>query len=322
MYYVSEKPDYTIVFAGITGAGKSAAGNFFLNKKAFQHKKRLIRVTVKSSAAISTICGKTVKIIDTPGFFDGFTPTEDNHKEISRALTPARDGIHAFAFVMDHSRYNELCHKGIQQLLRFEGIEPFLFVLLTHADEGATKTEADKYIQETLSDSHCPSGLKDLMHRAKRRVIMVESLNKKEDYHAQKCEEFMTMVKDILRNNHYEVYTNSILRETAIVYEQVRLQHVQPPEMLNQKQLAEESDNRNESYFEKLTEEIMAERLSTNSSNENNLLDFLKGYVKKGCFIGTILGLGTKFGGRLGGNFGYEVGKSISSFEKHHCKVQ
>ena len=319
MYYVSEKPDYTIVFAGITGAGKSAAGNFFLNKKVFQHKKRLIRVTVKSSAAISTICGETVKIIDTPGFFDGFTPTEDNHKEISRALTLARDGIDAFAFVMDHSRYNELCHKGIQQLLRFEGIEPFLFVLLTHADnEGATKAKADEYIQETLSDPDCPLGLKDLMHRAQRRVIMVESLNKEENYHAQKCEELMTMVEDILRSNHYEVYTNDLLRETAIAYQQVRLQHVQPP----QKQVDDDSDNRNESYFEKLTEEIMFERLSTNSSNENNLLDFLKGYVKKGCFIGTILGLGTKFGGRLGGNFGYEVGKSISSFKKYHCKVQ
>ena len=213
-----------------------------------------------------------------------------------------------FVLHLSHSRYNELYHKGIQQLLRFEGIEPFLFVLLTHADEGATKTEADKYIQETLSDSHCPSGLKDLMHRAKRRVIMVESLNKEEDYRAQKCEEFMTMIEDILRSNHYEKYTNNILWETAIVYEQVRLQHVQSPEMLSPKQLVENNDGRKESYFEKLTEEIMREKLKTSSSNENNLFDFLKGYVRKGCFIGTILGFGTKLGGRLGGKFGYNVG--------------
>ena len=225
--YVSEKADYTIVFAGITGVGKSAAGNFLLNKKdMFSTEGGLLAVTDICSAATSTICGKTVKIIDTPGFFDGVTPTEEEVNELSRALTLAKDGIHAVAFVMNNNRYTSQCEKAIQQLHRFKGLQPFMFVILTHAkNKGITKVETDEYIQQTLSNHRCPSGLKNLLEMFENRVIMLESIEcNTEDYYKQKVEEFMELVETLHKSNGYKVYVNSMLHYTAQVYEKAKLQ--------------------------------------------------------------------------------------------------
>ena len=213
------------MFAGITGAGKSSAGNFILNKTVFAKKRGFIHGTDKCSAATSTICGKTVKIIDTPGFFDAFTPTEQNFMEVSRALTFAKDGINAVAFVMDYNRYTEQSEKAIQQLLKFKDIQQFLFVLLTHAeDDGKTKAATDELIQQVVSDPHCPSGLKDLMHLVDNRVIMLESVvTTAESYQLQKREEFITMIDTIHKSNGSKAYTNVILHRAAQVYENNRL---------------------------------------------------------------------------------------------------
>jgi len=179
----------------------------------------------KCTAGTATICGKTVKIIDTPGFFDGFTSTKDNFKELSRTLTFAKDGIHAVVFVMNN-RYTETCEKSIHQLLLFKGVQPFLFVLLTHANNtGVTKAATDEYIQQTLSSPRCPQGLKDLMQKVGNRVIMVESVNSTaEDYHKTKSKELITMIEDMHKTNRYKIYTNSMLQHAAEVYEKAKSQ--------------------------------------------------------------------------------------------------
>ena len=61
---------------------------------------------------------KKVKIIDTPGFFDEFASTKESLKELSKAFIFAKDGIHAFAFVMNHGRFTKAWKEGIQYLLQ------------------------------------------------------------------------------------------------------------------------------------------------------------------------------------------------------------
>ena len=219
-----EKVDYTIVFAGITGAGKSSAGNFFLNKKVFKSKKGLLAVTDQSKPGTATIHGRAIKIIDTPGFFDGFKSTEESFRELSRALTLAKDGVHAVAFVMNCNRYTTACDEALKQLSLLKGMQSYLFVLLTQTeDEGVTKEATDQYVRECLSSSRCPNGLKNLMQKVDGRVIMVESIaHVKEDYHDQKSKELMEMVESIFRKNKNEVYNNLMLRLAAQAYEIAR----------------------------------------------------------------------------------------------------
>ena len=70
----TEQADYTIVFARVAGAGKSTAGNFFLNKKAFSSKGGVLCGSKICSARTATIYGKTVKIIDTLAFLMALNP--------------------------------------------------------------------------------------------------------------------------------------------------------------------------------------------------------------------------------------------------------
>ena len=112
------KPEYRVVITGITGAGKSKAGNFFLHKEVFPHEIGLTSVTAKCTAATSTICNKTIEIIDTPGFFDGYTLNKENLKELINAFIFTRGGVHAFAFVISiGSRFTALHDQAIQELL-------------------------------------------------------------------------------------------------------------------------------------------------------------------------------------------------------------
>ena len=205
------QPYCAVVFAGISGAGKSTAANFFLNGEYFECGLLVTPVTKECSAATSTICGKTVKIVDTPGCCNPGNTDEEVLQELNRSLSLAKDGIHAVAFVINSSCYTEDYEKAITQLLHFKPLIPFVFVLLTHAgDEGGTKAKTDEYIQQLLLHPNFPAYFKNLIQLVDNRVIMVESLNITEQYHVQKSEEFMAMIKHTHQSNGYTVYEDAL----------------------------------------------------------------------------------------------------------------
>ena len=224
MYCVIGDVDYTIVFSGVTGTGKSTAGNFLLKKEAFLTEDGLISCTEECSASISMICGKKVRIIDTPGFFDEFTSTEENLKELSRVLTFAKDGIHAFAFVMRYGRFTKACKEGIQQLQQLKGVQPFVFILLTNSKKnGITTTATDKYIEQCLTSNRCAPGLRTLMEIVEKRVVMLEAVDFiSESYHEEKCNEFLMMIEKVHQRNGNRMYTTVMFQHAAKVYEQVK----------------------------------------------------------------------------------------------------
>ena len=206
--------------------GKSTAGNFFLNMKSFPTEEGFLSCTEHCLVSTSIICGKKIKIIDTPGFFDELASTEGNFKELSRALTLAKDGIHAFAFVMRYGRFTKACKEAIQHLQLLTGVLPFVFVLLTHAKgNGVTTTQTAEYIELCLTSNRCAPGLRNLMEVVERRVIMLEAEDHiAEDYHQQKCNELLMMVEKIHKRNGNKVYTNIMLQHAAEVYEHVKQQ--------------------------------------------------------------------------------------------------
>ena len=180
--------------------------------------------TAECSSSTSTIHGKKVKIIDTPGFFDEFTTTEGNFKELTRALTLAKDGIHAIAFVMRYDCFTKMCREDIEQLQLLKGVQPFVFVLLTHTKKnGITTAATAEYIKECLTSNRCSPGLRSLMEVVENRVIMLEAVDFiAENYHEQKCNELLMMVENIHKRNGNKVYTNVMLQHAAEVYEQVK----------------------------------------------------------------------------------------------------
>ena len=344
-YYVSEQPDYTIAFVGMSGTGKSTAGNFFFQEEVFWSVDGLISGTDKCSAATSTICGETVTIIDTPGFFDGHTSAEVNFEELSKALTLSKNGIHAVVFVMSSHRYLELYQNTIQQLLRFKGLEPFLFVLITHAKKiGVNKEAAHEYIQQVLLNPHCPEGFKDLMQLVENRVVMLESTNAAESYQAQKSKEFITMIENIHKSNAYKIYTNSMLQHAAQIYEKAKLQQqleiritTQFLQSYEEKIRHEEQANdtategvvlqidkkmlenkleeiKDEQYLEKLANKILQDEMEKNSTIGKSVSRYMYHHAQRSDYLKIFLPHQTLSLGALGGLLGGSViGLSIGS---------
>ncbi len=97
-----------IVLLGKSGAGISAAGNTKLGQKVFRSEMRMIAVTSVCSEARTTVSGRSVSVVDTPGFFD----TEMKHKEliteIARSIYLSSPGPHAFLTVFNvNMRFTE-----------------------------------------------------------------------------------------------------------------------------------------------------------------------------------------------------------------------
>ena len=106
--------------------------------------------TKMCSADTTNMHSKIVKIIDTPGYFDGNTSVKANVGGISAALSLAKDGINAIALVIDGSkRFTEQDGRIIYELLRYDGIQPYLFVLFTHIgdNENTRKQQINLFIK-------------------------------------------------------------------------------------------------------------------------------------------------------------------------------
>ena len=204
--------------------GKSTAGNFFLDEECFPTEEGFNSCTEECSVSTSIVCGKKVKIIDTPGFFDGLTSTDGNFKELSRVLAFAKDGIHAVALVIRYGRFTKACEEALQQLQLLTGVLPFVFILMTHAKkQGVTTTATAECIEQFLTSSRCAPGFRTLIELVENRVIMLEAVDHvAENYHQQKCNELLMMVEKIYKRNGNKVYTNSMLQYAAQVYEIVK----------------------------------------------------------------------------------------------------
>ena len=269
----------------MTGSGKSAAANFLFNKEVFESEDGLNRVTEKCVTSISTIFEKNVKVIDTPGFFDGFTSTEDDIRELSRFSTYAKDGLHAVVFVMSCKRFTEGCEKAVQRILYFEGVAPFVFVLLTHAKRnGITKGAAYEYIKKTLSSPNCAPGLKKLMHLVDNRVVMIESVDAVgEEYQKQKSKEFVAMIESIHKTNGNKIYINDMLFSAAQLYEKAAKpkqgEEATQTEVLlksNAKKILILKRQANDTTYNKETMKIQIASLMEEKENLENQLENIK----------------------------------------------
>ena len=306
----------------------------------------MLRGSKICSASTATINGKRVKIIDTPGFFDGFKSTEDNFKELSKVLTLAKDGIHAVAFVM--GQYTTSCEEAIKQLL---GVQPFVFALLTHVEnEGIDEVTTGKYIEECLSSPDCPPGFIKLMDMVEKRVIMLESVGfVANDYHEQKRQELVAMIEHVFTVNGSRMYTNVMLQHTAEVYEKARLQQETDIRETKEKlalniekvnHLKQQTDNtitgseknnteivaleeENEilenmlkkftdgQYLEHLTEQILQDEMVKSNIKSNNMSGFMSlftAYLKKSAFATTA---SAAYFGTIGGGIGAFAGSMV-----------
>ncbi|XP_044039241.1 GTPase IMAP family member 7-like [Siniperca chuatsi] len=202
-----------IVILGKTGAGKSSLANTIFGEKLFKIDHTLNSETSECQAKTKSVNGRSITLIDTPGFFDTDMSEEELKPEIVRCITECSPGPHAFLIVLKVEKFTEQERAVINKINEYFSEEVFKYatVVFTHGDqfpEGQT-------IEDFVSLNKMMS---DLVKKCGSRCHVIDNKywnkNPKDKNRSNQfqVEELLNTIDKITEANNGSCYTNEMLQ--------------------------------------------------------------------------------------------------------------
>ncbi|XP_070786298.1 GTPase IMAP family member 7-like [Enoplosus armatus] len=203
-----------IVLLGKTGVGKSSLGNTIFGEAKFQINHFNELKTHCSQAETKSVNGRSITLIDTPGFFDPGRSEEEMKPEIVRCITECAPGPHAFLIVLKVEKFTEHEQAVITQMCEYfsEDALKSAALVFTHGDQLPEGMKIEEYVQQS-------EGLSDLMKKSGGRCHVVDNKywknNQQDEYRSNQVQvaELLDTIDKIVMENNGGYYTNEKLQD-------------------------------------------------------------------------------------------------------------
>ncbi|XP_069578384.1 GTPase IMAP family member 7-like [Brachyistius frenatus] len=228
-----------IVVLGKTGAGKSSLANTLFGEAKFKVNHSPVSGTTKCQAESTTVIGKSIVWIDTPGFFDTTKSEEDMKPEIVSCITKCAPGPHVFLIVLKVEKFTDQEKAVIEKLNQYFSDEALKYttVLFTHGDQLPEDTTIEVFVNQS-------EDLRALVRRCGNRCHVIDNKYWKtpqDEYRSNKFHvaQLLNTIDNIIESNHGGCFTHAMLEAVATeIQEQERVARSSPnisPDEITQK---------------------------------------------------------------------------------------
>ncbi|XP_048847553.1 LOW QUALITY PROTEIN: GTPase IMAP family member 1-like [Brienomyrus brachyistius] len=327
---LSVSPELRLVLLGLSGSGKSSAGNIILGKEEFLSlNNSRTAVTQECEIKAATVAGRQVSVVDTPDWFFSERPLEDVQDQISTCKLLSSPGPHAILLCVpvDRPVVTELqALEAIAHAFGDGAVESHTLVLFTHGDRLGTREAVEE---------HIVSRREDLLAVTERCGGRHHLLERGGEAGEGSVRELLEKIEDMVRKAGGTFFPWPPSQETKAQGEEEKTVRMRGGKKEELEAKTEEGDGEEEEWVkssekdEESGDEISPSAVASRDVSFirflwETLLGFLKsipGLVRREALLGGLVGLfvGGPFGSVLGttvGTVATEVGKRKNSKQK------